>query len=118
MYASRSCGYAGSSGTYALPARSVASTATTISTERSRHTATGACGPAPARRSRAASRSAAASRLAVGARPGAVEDGDDVGVLVRAVGERAVEERGGAGDEGHGLPDREEWSVLWTRQRT
>ena len=48
--ASRSAGYAGSSGTYAPPAFRTASSATTSSSERSRQTPTRASGPTPQRR--------------------------------------------------------------------
>ncbi len=47
MKASRSRGYAGSSGTYAPPARSTPWSATTISMPRSMHTPTSASGPTP-----------------------------------------------------------------------
>src|SRR5215207_3751356 len=50
MNASRSAGYSGSSGTYAAPDLTLASSATTRSSDRSAQTPTSAPGPAPAAR--------------------------------------------------------------------
>ena len=61
MYASRSAGYAGSSGTYAAPALRMPSCATTMSTARSTHSPTSAPRPIPRARSTRASRFAPAS---------------------------------------------------------
>ena len=56
MSSSRAAGYSLSSGTYAPPAFSTPSTATTISKLRSRHTPTSTSGPTPCFRSQWASR--------------------------------------------------------------
>ena len=50
MKARRSCGYAGSKGTYAPPALRMPSNPMTISNERSRQMATGTSGPTPSAR--------------------------------------------------------------------